>query len=316
MDIHKNARLTPKSRELLARLVTDQGSTLNAAAAALNVSRKTACKWVARYRLAGIDGMQDAPSRPLHSPRRLPSAITDRIVTLRRQQRTGREIALLVGVSRATVSRGLRRHRLSRWRDLHPLPPVLRYEHPAPGDLVHLDIKALGKFVGMAWRGDGRRRGLRKHCGWVAVHVAVDDHSRLAWSAVLPDQKAHTAVAFLRGAVAFYRGHGIAVRRILTDNGHCYRSHAFRAACAELGIKHRLTRPYTPRTNGKAERFIQTALREWAYVRVYPSSDHRDQQLAPWLHHYNFHRPHGSLGYAPPISRAGFGGNNVLSTHS
>jgi transposase InsO family protein len=223
---------------------------------------------------------------------------------LRRQHRPAYQIAQTTGLSAATVSRILRRARLSRWRDLHPAPPTVRYEHPAPGDLLHLDIKGMTRFQQVVVRGDGRRRGRPRFAGWEALHIAIDDHSRLAFSMILPNQKAKTTRRFLQAAVAFYAQHGIAIRRLLTDNGHSYRSHLFRAACMQLGIGHRFTRPYTPRTNGKAERFIQTALREWAYARHYASSEERDQQLSPWLRHYNFTRPHGSLGYAPPISRA------------
>ena len=179
----------------------------------------------------------------------------------------------------------------------------MRYEHPAPGDLLHLDIKGMTRYQRVSIRGDGRRRGRPQFAGWQALHVAIDDHSRLAFSRMLPNQQSQTAIAFLRAAVAFYAQHGIIIRRLLTDNGSCYRSRHFRTACLQLDIQHRFTRPYTPRTNGKAERFIQTALREWAYVRHYLNSEERDQQLSPWIEHYNFHRPHGSLGYAPPISR-------------
>ena len=181
---------------------------------------------------------------------------------------------------------------------------MVRYEHPAPGDLLHLDIKGMSRYQQVSIRGDGRRRGRPQFAGWQALHIAIADHSRLAFSRLLPNQTVDSALAFLRAALAFYAEHGIAIRRLLTDNGSCYRSHRFRAACEELGIRHRFTRPYTPRTNGKAERFIQTALREWAYVRHYTNSEERDQQLSPWLHYYNFARPHGSLGYAPPISRS------------
>jgi transposase InsO family protein len=226
------------------------------------------------------------------------------VIALRRQLRPAYQIAQAVGISPATVSRILRRAQLNRWRHLHPAPPVVRYEHPAPGDLLHLDIKGMTRYQQVSIRGDGRRRGRPQFAGWQALHVAIDDHSRLAFSRMLPNQQCQTAIVFLRAAVAFYAQHGIRIRRLLTDNGSCYRSRHFRAACLELGIQHRFTRPYTPRTNGKAERFIQTALREWAYVRHYFNSDERDQSLLPWLEHYNFHRPHGSLGYAPPISRA------------
>jgi transposase InsO family protein len=278
--------------------------TLNAAAAAFNVSRKTAAKWLGRYRTLGLPGLRDRSSRPLHSPRRTSSELMAQVIALRRQLRPAYQIAQATRLSPATVSRILQRARLNRWRHLHPAPPVVRYEHPAPGDLLHLDIKALTRYQRVSLRGDGRRRGRPQFAGWQALHVAIDDHSRLAFSRMLPNQKADTTVAFLRAAVVFYAQHGITIRRLLTDNGHSYRSHLFRHACAELGLRHHFTRPYTPRTNGKAERFIQTALREWAYVRHYINSEARDQQLLPWLEHYNFHRPHGSLGYAPPITRA------------
>lgn len=292
MDIHKNARLTLRSREARVQEM-------------LRGMAKMVAKWVSRYRVEGPAGLLDRSSRPRHSPRRIPSFLTTRGVELRRQNRPAYEIAQTTGLSAATVSRILRRARLSRWRDLHPAPPTVRYEHPAPGDLLHLDIQGMTRFqqVVVRERGDGKRRGRPQFAGWEALHIAIDDHSRLAFSMILPNQKAKTTRRFLQAAVAFYAQHGIAIRRLLTDNGHSYRSHVFRAACTQLGIHHRFTRPYTPRTNGKAERFIQTALREWAYARHYASSEERDQQLSPWLRHYNFSRPHGSLGYAPPISR-------------
>src|SRR5258707_3161179 len=303
MDIHKNARLTLRRREDLVEYVA-RGVTLKLAAADFSVTPKTAAKWVHRFRGQGKPGLLDRSSRPLRSPRRTSSSLTEEVIALRRLLYPAYRIAQATQLSAATVSRILQRAHLNRWRHLHPAPPVVRYEHPAPGDLLHLDIKAMTRYQRVSIRGDGRRRGRPQFAGWQALHIAIDDHSRLAFSRMLPNQKAETAVDFLRVAVAFYAGHGISIRRLLTDNGHCYRSHRFRAACEELGIRHRFTRPYTPRTNRKAERFIQTALREWAYVRHYPNSEARDQQLPPWLHYYNFVRPHGSLGYAPPISRA------------
>jgi transposase InsO family protein len=304
MDLHQNARLTWRSRETLANKNMIEKLTLKAAAAAFNVSRKTAAKWLRRYRTLGLSGLRDRSSRPLRSPRRTSSQLIAQVLVLRRQLRPAYQIAQATGLSPATVSRILQRAQLNRWRHLHPAPPVVRYEHPAPGDLLHLDIKGMTRYQQVSIRGDGRRRGRPQFAGWQALHVAIDDHSRLAFSRMLPNQQAQTAIAFLRAAVAFYAQHGIPIRRLLTDNGSCYRSHHFRTACLQLGIQHRFTRPYTPRTNGKAERFIQTALREWAYVRHYLNSEERDQQLLPWLEHYNFQRPHGSLGYAPPISRA------------
>jgi len=304
MDLYQNARLTFRSRESLANKVMIDRLTLKAAAAAFNVSRKTAAKWVRRYRDLGLAGLHDHSSRPRHSPRRTSSELIAQVIALRRQLCPAYQIAHATRLSPATVSRILQRARLNRWRHLHPAPLVVRYEHPAPGDLLHLDIKGMTRYQRVSIRGDGRRRGRPQFAGWQALHVAIDDHSRLAFSRMLPNQQAETAIAFLRAAVAFYAQHGISIRRLLTDNGSCYRSRHFRAACLQLGILHRFTRPYTPRTHGKAERFIQTALREWAYVRHYLNSDERDQQLLPWLEHYNFHRPHGSLGYAPPITRA------------
>src|SRR5271163_4571094 len=307
MDIHKNARLSFRSREALARFVLEQGATRKAAAAAFRVSFKTAAKWVARFRITGIDGLLDSSSRPHRSPRRLPESLAGRVIELRRTHMPGYEIARRTGASPATVSRILRRAGLSRWRDLNPPPPIQRYEHPTPGDLLHLDIKGMTRFSDVSLRGDGRLRGKQKHPGFLALHVAVDDHSRLAFTQMLPDQKAHTTIGFLHAAVEFFARHGITVRALLTDNGSSYRSHQFRHACQRMQLKHRRTRPYTPRTNGKAERFIQTALREWAYAKHWTASEERDSHLQPWTDYYNHQRPHGSLNYKPPISRSEIG---------
>jgi len=307
MDIHKNARLSFRSREALVGLVLDQGATRKAAAAAFRVSVRTAAKWVRRYQAGGTNELLDHSSRPLSSPRRLPDSLVDRIVELRRQHRPGYQIARATGVSPASISRILRRARLSRWRDLCPRPPVQRYEHPAPGDLLHLDIKGMTRFSEVSVRGDGRLRGKHSHPGFQALHVAVDDHSRMAFTQLLPDQKAETTIAFLRAALEFFARHGVPVRALLTDNGSCYRSHRFRSACRQLHIRHRRTRPYSPQTNGKAERFIQTALREWAYAKHWADSGQRDAHLQPWTDYYNHHRPHGSLNYKPPISRSEIG---------
>jgi transposase InsO family protein len=304
MDIHKNARLSYRSREALARFVLDQGVTRKAAAAAFRVTPKTAAKWVARYRAAATEGLLDRSSRPHHSPRRLSENLSARVVELRRGHMPGYEIARRTGISPASVSRILRRARLSRWRDLNPPPPIQRYEHAAPGDLVHLDIKGMTRFGEVSLRGDGRLRGKREHPGFLALHVAVDDHSRMAFTQMLPDQKAETTIGFLNSAVEFFARHGIGVRALLTDNGSSYRSALFRLACQKMQLKHRRTRPYTPRTNGKAERFIQTALREWAYAKHWKDSEQRDQHLKPWNDFYNYQRPHGSLAYKPPISRS------------
>ena len=307
MDIHKNARLTLRSREALARMVVEQGATRKAAAAAFRVGAKTAAKWVTRFRDSGAAGLLDRSSRPHRSPRRFADGMASRVVELRRTHMPGYEIARRTGASPSSVSRILRRARLSRWRDLNPPPPIQRYEYPVPGDLVHLDIKAMTRFSQVSRRGDGRLRGKQKHPGFLALHVAVDDHSRMAFTQILPDQKAQTTVGFLRSAVEFFAIHGIAVRALLTDNGSSYRSSQFRAACQQMQLKHRRTRPYTPRTNGKAERFIQTALREWAYAKHWTRSEERDAHLKPWTDYYNHQRPHGSLNYKPPISRSEIG---------
>ena len=304
MDIHKNARLSFRSRELLVRFVLEQGSTRKAAAAAFRVSTKTAGKWVGRYLGSGVSGLEDHSSRPHRSPRQTGSFLVEKVLALRRGHMPGYEIARRTGLSPASVSRILRRARLSRWRDLNPPPPIQRYEHPHPGDLLHLDIKGMTRFSEVSLRGDGRLRGKQKHPGFLALHVAVDDHSRMAFTRMLPDQKAETTIGFLNSAVEFFATHGIGVRALLTDNGSSYRSRQFRHACQQMAIQHRRTRPYTPRTNGKAERFIQTALREWAYAKHWEDSEQRDAHLLPWTHYYNHQRPHGSLDYKPPISRS------------
>ncbi len=304
MDMHKNARLSFRSREDLARFVLEQRQTRKAAAAAFRVSAKTAAKWVARYRQSGADGLADRSSRPHHSPRQASSFFVEKVIALRRGHMPGYQIARHTGLSPASVSRILRRARLSRWRDLNPPPPVQRYEYPRPGDLLHLDIKGMTRFSEVSRRGDGRLRGKRKHPGFLALHVAVDDHSRLAFTQMLPDQKAATTIGFLNSAVEFFARHGIGVRALLTDNGSSYRSRQFRGACLQMALQHRRTRPYTPRTNGKAERFIQTALREWAYAQHWIDSEQRDAYLQPWTDYYNHVRPHGSLNYQPPISRS------------
>jgi transposase InsO family protein len=304
MDYHKNAPWTAVSRGRLARLVIEDGVRLVSAAARFSVSSKTAAKWVARYRQLGDAGLVDRSSRPHVSPRQTSSLLVEKVLALRRGHMPGYEIARRTGLSPASVSRILRRAKLSRWRDLNPPPPIQRYEHPRPGDLLHLDIKGMTRFSEVSLRGDGRLRGKQKHPGFLALHVAVDDHSRIAFTQMLPDQKAETTIGFLNSAVEFFATHGIGVRALLTDNGSSYRSQQFRQACQQMAIKHSRTRPYTPRTNGKAERFIQTALREWAYAKHWADSEQRDAHLQPWIDYYNRERPHGSLNYKPPISRS------------
>jgi transposase InsO family protein len=262
--------------------------------------------------------MADRSSRPRHSPNRTDQTVVDRVVALRRQRFTGKHIASMVGVSPATVSRVLARAGLSRLKDLEPAEPARRYERDAPGDMIHIDIKKLGRFdrVGHRITGDRTGQSNSRGIGWEYVHVCIDDASRVAFSQILPDECKQSAVAFLEAAIAYYASLGITVSHVMTDNGSCYRSKAFARACGDLGLKHIRTRPYTPRTNGKAERFIQTALREWAYAVAYPTSKHRAAELPVWLHRYNWHRPHGSLKSKTPISRLGLTVDNLLRLHS
>jgi transposase InsO family protein len=316
MDYHQNARLTVFSREQMARKVLEEGFTLKLAAASFNVSAKTAAKWVKRYRDLGRQDLRDHSSRPRRLRQPTSAELIGRVEALRRERWTGFRIAQQTGLSRATVSRILKRLKLSRMRDLEPRPPVQRYEHAAAGDLLHLDIKKLGRIVRPSHRVTGDRRDSMDGAGWEYVHVAIDDHSRIAFSAIYPDEKADSTVSFLHQALAYYARLGIRFRAVLTDNGPAYRSRAFALACHTLDLKHRFTRPYTPRTNGKAERFIQTALREWAYARTYQNSNQRSQELNCWLHQYNWHRPHASLALSPPISRADLERNNLLTLHN
>ena len=307
MDLHQNARLSFRRREELAQLISVEKVTVNAAAAAFTVSRKTAAKWARRYRRQGRNGLYDQSSRPHRSPRRTGGERVDQVLALRRQRWTGVRIAQTTGLSAATVSRILRRHQLSRARDLEPIVPIVRYEHPHPGDLLHLDTKKLARIAKPGHRITGNPRDETRGAGWEMLHVAIDDHSRIAFGQLHANERADSTVAFLRAAVAYYQRLGVPIRRVLTDNAPCYYSNHFAATCRELGIRHLRTRPYTPRTNGKAERFIQTALREWAYAKHWIDSEERDRHLQPWNHYYNRERPHGSLNYMPPISRSGDG---------
>ena len=312
MDIHQNARLTFLRREQLVLAVLDDHHSLIRAGRDFHVSPKTVRKWVLRFQSEGSSGLYDRSSRPHQSPTQIHELLCQFVEVLRLQRWTGMHIALVLRLSRATVSRILRRRKLSRLRDLDPAPPIVRYEHPRPGDLLHLDIKPLPRFHLVA-----TRKGLRsRYLGRQYLHVAIDDHSRIAYARIFPDQSARSAVYFLHSVIQFYRHFGISFRRILTDNGSCYRSRRFRQACRDHHFEQSFTRPYTPRTNGKAERFIQTLLREWVDARSYPSSEHRNADLPLWLRHYNFHRPHASLHHAPPASRSRFFGNNLLRHHS
>lgn len=317
MNIHKNARLTPLRREEMARSVIEGHLSKAQAARSWGVSAKIVARWVERFKLEGRAGMVDRSSRPSHLPQTTDCATVEQIIALRRRRWTGQHIAQQTGVSPATVSRVLKRAGLSRLRNLEPAAPLVRYERERPGEMIHIDIKKLGRFSQAGHRiTQDRQQGRSRHAGWEFVHVCIDDASRLAFSQILPDEKKESAVAFLEAAIAYYASLGITVSRVMTDNGSCYRSKAFAKACRNLGLKHIRTRPYTPKTNGKAERFIQTALREWAYAVAYPTSSHRAAELPIWLHRYNWHRPHGSLKSKPPISRLGLSHDNLLRFHT
>jgi transposase InsO family protein len=320
MNVHKNAHLTPRGREHIVALMAN-GQTPRAVGAAVGVCPHTVRKWVKRYQTEGAAGLQDRSSRPHRLYRPTPPPVVERIEQLRRQRLTGKAIAATTGVSPATVSRVLKRLGLNKLSALEPAEPIRRYEREHPGELIHIDIKKLGRIEGIGHRitGDRTRQSNRRArgegIGWEFVHVCIDDASRIAFAKVMPDEKKHSAVAFLKAAVAYYQRLGVTVTRVMTDNGSCYKSGAFRDACRTLGLKHIRTRPYTPKTNGKAERFIQTALREWAYAQAYDHSDRRTDELPRWLHRYNWHRPHGSLNANTPISRLALTGNNLLRLH-
>jgi transposase InsO family protein len=317
MNIHKNARLTPVRREEMARAVLEGRLSKADAGRAFGVTPKVVARWTARYAALGRTGMIDRSSRPARIPRMTQPTTAERIVALRRKRFTGRHIAREVGVSPATVSRVLRRAGLSRLKDLEPAMPPRRYERERPGDMIHIDIKKLGRFerVGHRITGDRTGQSNSRGVGWEFVHVCIDDASRIAFCRIMPDERRESAVAFLEAALAFYASLGVTVSRVMTDNGSCYRSHEFRNACRKHGLKHVRTQPYRPQTNGKAERFIQTALREWAYAHAYPNSTSRADALPKWLHRYNWHRPHGSIDYKPPISRLALSRDNLLRLH-
>ena len=315
MNTHSLARLTPRGRALLVARMRD-GQRPEEAAQAAGVSVRTAYKWLRRFRTEGTAGLLDRTSRPRATPHATPDAVVQEMIALRRERRTYREIALRLGCAISTVARLLAKAGHARLPELEPAPPVVRYEAENPGDLLHLDIKKLGRFQRPGHRMTGDRTASSDGAGWEYVHVAIDDHSQVAFSSILPDETARSACRALMAAIRYYRTLGVHFNRLLTDNGSAYRSRAFARLVRRLGLRHRFTRPYTPRTNGKAERLIQTALREWAYARSYESSGERAAHLPQWLHHYNWHRPHASLGYKPPITRIPIPLNNVLGLHT
>lgn len=321
MNVHKNARLTPKGREAMVRAVVNDGLTQADAARAFNTTPKTVGKWVGRYRKGGAEALRDRSSRPRSSPSQTPIAVCDQVETMRRERRTQAAIAVELALAPATVSRILARRGLSRLSALEPAPPRPRYERATPGEIIHIDIKKLGRFNAVGHRITGDRTGQANQRsngtapGWEYVHVAIDDHSRVAFSQIMPNEKKEAAVAHLVATVADYKRLGITVERVMTDNGACYQSKLWARTCRQLGIKHIRTKPYTPQTNGKAERFIQTALREWAYATAFETSEQRKAELPRWLHRYNWHRPHASLGQRPPISRLALTRNNLMRHH-
>lgn len=312
MNIHKNARMTVHGRALLVCRVCEAGWRVADAAAAAGVSKRTAFTWLARFRSGGRAALEDRKSTPGRSPHRTPADQVAAIEQLRRQRMSGPAIARKLARPRSTVGAILRRLGLGRLAALEPKPTPVRYERERPGELIHIDTKKLGKIDGIGHRIHGDRSRRARHIGWEHLHVAVDDASRLAYTELLPDEKQHSACAFLTRALAFFAAHGVTVERVMSDNGSAYRSHLFTRLIARAGLKHLRTRPYTPRTNGKAERFIQTSLREWAYAIAYPSSAHRALAMLPWITTYNHHRPHSALAGKPPASRL----NNVLGFDS
>ena len=315
MDVHQNARLTPRCRELLVARVL-AGRHRSVVARELGVSDKTVSKWVGRFQREGVAGLRDRSSRPRRSPGATVETLQLAVVALRRQRLTLSAIAAQLSLSRSSAARICRRAGLARLSQLEPVPHYPRYERAQPGELLHLDIKRLGRIVKVGHRITGDPRDRVDGAGWEYVHVAIDDCSRVAYCQVLPDEEGESACAFLRAAVAYYAALGVTIREVLTDNGVCYRAKNFAATCSALGLKHRRTRPYTPRTNGKAERFIQSALREWAYARAYGTSAQRINALPRWIHGYNWHRPHASLAGQPPTSRLSLDRNNLLRLHT
>jgi transposase InsO family protein len=320
MKLHANARTCPNSRRLLVDRVLELGWSVAAAAEAAGVSERTAFRWLARWRAEGQAGLLDRSSAPQRIPHRTPTDRVRAIESLRRLRMTAAEIAEVLVMALSTVSAVLKRIGLGKRSRLEAPEPANRYERKRPGELVHLDVKKLGRIAGAGHRMIGSRKSQKKvgperrgATGWEFVHVCVDDATRLAYAEVLGDERGPTAAGFLRRALAWFAGFGIEVERVLSDNGACYRSGAHAEACRELGIRrHIFTRPYRPRTNGKAERFIQTLVNRWAYGAIYGTSAERTAALPGWLSHYNFTRPHGSLGHKPPASRL----TNVAGNYS
>jgi transposase InsO family protein len=317
MKLHGNARTCLHSRSLLVRRVVEEGWTLTQAAEAAGVSVRTVSKWLARFRVEGCAGLADRSSAPVRVPQRTPEERVQVIAALRRLRMTAAEIAESLAMPLSTVSAVLTRIGLGRLSRLEPPEPANRYERKRPGELLHIDVKKLGRIGRPGHRVNGDRRTRTRGIGWEYVHVCVDDATRIAYVEVLEDEKAATAVGFLRRAVAHYRAHGIRVERVMTDNGSCYRAIVHALACKALRIKHLRTQPYRPRTNGKAERFIRTMLAGWAYGAIYGTSEERRHALTGWLDFYNRRRPHGSLSHQPPLQRLeAIRRNNLAGSYS
>ena len=309
MNVHKNARLTPVGRAVMIGRI-EAGWPVRRAAAAAGVSERTAYTWLGRHRQGGERRLCDRSSAPRRCPRRVSPQRVAEIERLRRERMTGPAIARLLDMARSTVGLVLRRLGLGRLKQLEPKPPVVRYERARPGEMIHLDIKKLGKINGVGHRFLPRGPGMHgnKGHGWDFLHVCVDDASRLAYTEILLSEGQEDTTAFLQRALAWLARHGVTVERVMTDNGSAYRSKRFAKVLRDAGLRHVRTRPYTPRTNGKAERFIQTSLREWGYARPYSSSAERAEAIGPWIDAYNLARPHAGIGGLSPWQRL----NNLL----
>ncbi|OGS94699.1 MAG: integrase [Gallionellales bacterium RIFCSPLOWO2_02_FULL_57_47] len=315
MNSHKNARLTSLGRAHLIKQVDRLG--LHVAAAQAGISTRRAREWRRRFDEYGKDGLSDRTSRPHRSPRSTAASICERIINLRRNHRLPyTQIACRTGVSPATVGRICSKACVAKLPPVEAAPPKRRYERQTPGELLHLDTKKLARFDRPGHRVTGDVSRFSKKPGYQALHVAIDDHSRVGFSLMLADETTRSAIAFVFAALRYYRALGVKVTGIMTDNGSACRSKKFAKLLRRLKIRHLRTRPYTPRTNGKAERFIQTLLREWAYAYTYPNSEARTCELPYWIIHYNFHRPHSATGNMPPVSRLGFIGNNVVRNYT
>ena len=301
--LHRNARSTPKTRRLLVRRILEEGWSLAGAAKAGGLSRTSARRWLRRYEEEGEAGLEDRTCRPLRSPRRTRASLERRVLDMRRKRLVAVAIARQLGLARSTVGAILRRNGLGRLRALDPKPEVVRYERSSPGDLLHLDTKKLCRIKGVGHRIHGDRRRMSRGVGWEYAHIAIDDHTRLSYVEVLPDETGATTADFLARALCYFERLGVTVRQLMTDNGPGYKSSLFEAVCIEKTIRHLWTKPYTPRTNGKAERLVQTLLREWAYCRAYHSSKQRSRFLRPYLEHYNRRRPHAGIGGNVPMDR-------------